>query len=182
MIVIAPYDPAWPASFAAEAERIHQTFGANALRIEHVGSTSVPGLAAKPVIDIQVSVPSLDGRDIHHERLTQLGYTHFPLGDIDLVYPFFKRPASWPSSHHVHLCAVGSEQERVHLAFRDYLRKHPVAAAEYAVLKRKLAKAHDGLTMDSQERYSLSKTAFVRSVLRRAAEHGGGRPNRSIPS
>jgi GrpB-like predicted nucleotidyltransferase (UPF0157 family) len=169
MIVIAPYDPAWPGRFAAEAVRIHKVFGELALRIEHVGSTSVPGLAAKPVVDIQVSVPSLDRRDFYRTLLTELGYTHFPLGTFDLVYPFFKRPASWPSTHHVHLCVAGSEHERDHLVFRDYLRGNPSIAAEYLSLKRKLASVHDGLTLESQERYSLSKTEFVRSVLARAA-------------
>lgn len=172
MIVIAPYDPAWVASFSAEAQRIRVSFGAEAERIEHVGSTSVPGLAAKPVIDIQVSVPSLARRDLHRQRLIELGYTHFPLGDFDLVYPFFKRPETWPSTHHIHLCESGSEQERVHLAFRDYLRLHPTVAAEYAELKRQLATMHDGLTLQSQESYSLSKTAFVRRVLQFAAQAG----------
>ena len=84
------------------------------------------------------------------------------------MYPFFKKPAEWPSTHHVHLCVAGSEQERDHLAFRDFLRRNPAVAAQYAALKRELAAAHDGLTLESQERYSLSKTEFVRSVLARA--------------
>jgi GrpB-like predicted nucleotidyltransferase (UPF0157 family) len=172
MIIIAPYDPAWPARFAAEAARIRQALGNIALRIEHVGSTSVPGLAAKPVIDIQVSVQSLEPRDRYRKWLADLGYTHFPLGAFDLVYPFFKKPAEWPSTHHVHLCVAGSEQERNHLAFRDFLRRNPTVAAEYVTLKRKLAAAHDGLTTESQERYSLSKTEFVRSVLARALAEG----------
>jgi GrpB-like predicted nucleotidyltransferase (UPF0157 family) len=181
MIIIAPYDPAWPVQFAAEAERIRQVFGTLALRIEHVGSTSVPGLAAKPVIDIQVSVPWLEPLNSHRTRLTDLGYTHFPLGEFDLVYPFFKRPAAWPSSHHVHLCVSGSEQERNHLAFRDYLRRHPATAAEYVGLKRTLAAVHDGLSMESQERYSLAKTEFVRSVLRRAFAEVRDHAQRSDP-
>lgn len=172
MIVIAPYDTAWPTRFAAEAQRIRASFGAEAERIEHVGSTSVPGLAAKPVIDIQVSVPSLARRDVHFQRLRELGYTHFALGGFDLVYPFFKRPESWPSTHHVHLCESGSEQERAHLAFRDHLRRHPDVAAEYVELKLRLAAVHDGLTMRSQEDYSLSKTDFVRRVLGATAPPG----------
>lgn len=172
MIVIAPYDPAWVTSFVAEAERIQESFGAEAERIEHVGSTSVPGLAAKPVIDIQVSVPSLARRELHHQYLRGLGYTHFPLGDFDLVYPFFKRPRSWPSSHHVHLCERGSEQERVHLAFRDYLRRAPAVAADYAKLKVQLAAKYDGHTIQSLEGYSLSKTEFVRRLLQAAAKEG----------
>jgi GrpB-like predicted nucleotidyltransferase (UPF0157 family) len=178
MIVIDPYDPAWPARFADEAERIRQEFGDLALRIEHVGSTSVPGLAAKPVVDIQISVPSLERRDLYYTPLASLGYTHVPLGDFDLVYPFFKRPAGWPSTHHVHLCAAGSEQERDHLVFRNYLRRNPAVAAAYASLKLRLAPAHDGLSMASQERYSLAKTEFVRSALARASTEGQGNGHR----
>jgi GrpB-like predicted nucleotidyltransferase (UPF0157 family) len=170
MIVIAPYDPTWPAQFTAEAERIRVSFGIQAQRIEHVGSTSVPGLAAKPVIDIQVSVPSLGPRAYLAKRLEGLGYTHFALGDFDLVYPFFKRPAGWPSTHHVHLCVSGSEPERVHIAFRDYLRTHPTVATEYLDLKFKLAAAHDGQSMESQDRYSLAKTEFIGSVLQAALQ------------
>lgn len=104
--------------------------------------------------------------------LADLGYTHFPLGAFDLVYPFFKKPAGWPSTHHVHLCVVGSEEERNHLVFRDFLRRHSTVAAEYATLKRELAAAHDGRTLESQERYSLAKTEFVRAVLARAFAEG----------
>ncbi len=128
----------------------------------------MPGLDAKPVIDIQVSVPSFERRDWQYRRLHELGYTHFALGEFDQVYPFFKRPESWPSTHHVHLCVSGSGEERDHVVFRDYLRAHPSAAAEYLQLKRKLAAAHDGLSMQSQENYSLSKGDFVRSVLQKA--------------
>ena len=174
MILVAAYDTDWPRYFAAEAERIQQSFGAQAQQIEHVGSTSMPGLRAKPVIDIQVSVPSLQPRGDLYNRLEALGYTHFPLGDFDLVYPFFKRPASWPSTHHVHLCESGSEQERTHLAFRDYLRSHPLAATEYVELKLKLAAAHDGQTMESQERYSLGKSEFVALALQAALRDQSG--------
>lgn len=123
----------------------------------------------------QVSVASLTQRDLYQVWLSELGYVHFPLGNFDLVYPFFKRPATWPSSHHVHLCASGSQQESEHLAFRDYLRCNPTAAEEYAELKRVLACSHDGLTMESQGKYSFAKTAFVNSVLMRVAESSVGK-------
>jgi GrpB-like predicted nucleotidyltransferase (UPF0157 family) len=116
MIEIVPYDPYWPALFETEAARIREAAGALVLRIEHVGSTSVPGLTAKPVIDIQVSVASLENPAAYSELLAQLGYSHVPLGPIDLVYPFYQRPAAWPTTHHVHLCVLGSEQECRHLA------------------------------------------------------------------
>lgn len=94
------------------------------------------------------------------------------LCDFDRVYPFFQRPANWPTTHHVHLCAVGSDEERRHLAFRDYLRDHPAVAAEYVELKRKLTAHHHGNTLESRERYSLSKTDFVTGILARAVADG----------
>jgi len=168
MIKIVAYDLAWPAHFEAEASTLRRAFGALALRIEHVGSTSVPGLAAKGVIDIQVSVASLAAPERFLPPLAQLGYTHVPMGDFDLVYPFFVKPLDWPSTHHVHLCVQGEEQERRHLAFRDHLRQHPEVAADYVALKRTLAAAHHGNTLESRECYSLAKTDFVESVLARA--------------
>ena len=168
MIEIVPCDSNWPARFTVEAARIDTAMAGAALRIEHVGSTSVPGLAAKPVIDIQVSVASLEKLEVHAGALAQLGYCHVPFGAVDLVYPFFQKPAKWPCTRHIHLCVVGSEHERRHLTFRDYLRAHPEVAAEYVELKRRLAAIHGGATPESRERYSLSKTEFVRSVLERA--------------
>jgi len=168
MITIDPYDPTWPARFDAEAVSIRRLLGELALRVEHVGSTAVPGLAAKPVVDIQVSVPSLEPIGHYIEQLFRIGYCHVPLGPFDLVYPFFRKPAIWPSTHHIHLCVVGSEQEQRHLVFRDYLRNHPIVAAEYVTLKRRLALIHHGRTIASQERYSLAKSRFVNSVLKRA--------------
>lgn len=172
MIEIVPYDCAWPSLFEAEAARIGDTLGDLALRIEHVGSTSVPGLAAKAVIDIQVSVATLQTLDTYFESLARLGYSHIPLGPFDLVYPFFQKPAEWPSTHHIHLCVLGAEHERRHLAFRDYLRSHRAVAAEYVELKGSLAAVHDGATLESRERYSLGKTRFVNSVLERALSAG----------
>jgi GrpB-like predicted nucleotidyltransferase (UPF0157 family) len=169
MITIVAYDPAWPAMFVAEAASIQRMLGAAALRIEHVGSTSVPGLAAKPVVDIQVSVPSLEPLSVYLDPLAHIGYRYVSLGPFDLVYPFFQKPAEWPCTHHVHLCVAGSEQERKHLAFRDYLRNHSAAAAEYVKLKRHLATIHDGATLESREGYSLSKSEFISSVLERAS-------------
>ncbi len=168
MIKIVPYDCAWPELFEAEAACIRNVMGSLAVCVEHVGSTAVSGLAAKPVIDIQVAVATLATLRTYSEPLAQIGYSHVLLGPFDLVYPFFQKPAEWPSTHHVHLCVTGSEQERRHLAFRDYLRCHPMVAAEYVELKRTLAAANDGTTLESRERYSLTKSQFVSSVLERA--------------
>jgi GrpB-like predicted nucleotidyltransferase (UPF0157 family) len=179
MLTIAPYNPAWPAMFDAEAASIRRALGGLALRVEHVGSTAVPGLAAKPIVDLQVSVSSLEPMGSYLESLASIGYSHIPLGQFDLVYPFFQKPAGWPSTHHVHLCVHGSEQERNHLAFRDYLRTHPLVADEYLELKCRLAALHPGATLESRECYSLSKTEFVASVLERALVEGNCLPHRN---
>src|SRR6185503_5473614 len=168
MVVITEYDASWPVLFEEEAHRLRAVLGSSALRIEHVGSTSIPGLAAKPVIDIQVSVASLAPHGRYVDVMATLGYRHVAFGDFDLVYPFFHKPVEWPSTHHVHLCESGGEQEWKHLAFRDYLRGHPQVAQEYAGLKRGLARMHDGGTPQSMEAYSLAKSEFVANVLRAA--------------
>ncbi len=151
--------------FEAEASVIVKTLGSLVRRIDHVGSTAVLGLAAKPVIDLQVSVQSLEQIAAFLPRLAALGYAHVPLGDFDRVYPFFQKPELWPSTHHVHLCVEHGELEKRHLLFRDRLRANPALAAAYLTLKRKLASENHGATLESREQYSLGKSAFVASVL-----------------
>ena len=168
MIKLVAYDPAWPTMFEVEANEIRRVFGDLALRVEHVGSTAVPGLSAKPVIDIQISVTSLVTFDPYLGHLACLGYVHVPLGDFDRVYPFFQKPADWPCTHHVHLCASGSEQEARHLAFRNHLRAHPETARQYLELKQSFAAQHHGATQESRECYSLAKSSFVEAVLQKA--------------
>jgi len=172
MVVITEYDARWPVLFEEEAHRLRAGLGSSALRIEHVGSTSIPGLAAKPVIDIQVSVASLAPHGRYVAAMATLGYRHVAFGDFDLVYPFFHKPIEWPSTHHVHLCESGGQQELEHLVFRNHLRAHPQVAAQYEALKRDLARTHDASTPQSMEAYSLAKSEFVANVLR-AAEAGG---------
>lgn len=169
-IEIAAYDPAWPAAFEREARRLRDALGAVAVRIDHVGSTSVPGLAAKPIIDIQISVRRIEPMAPYRAPLEALGYTY--LLDTDLPdYPCFYRPASHPRTHHVHVCEAGSLHEQRHLAFRDYLRAHPETAAEYAALKRGLAPQFDAEVPAEREAYCEGKSAFIETVQHRALQH-----------
>jgi GrpB-like predicted nucleotidyltransferase (UPF0157 family) len=166
-VIIVPYDPRWPGEFDAERERLARALGALALRIDHHGSTAVPGLAAKPVIDIQISVAQLHPIATFVERLQPLGYVHVPHAD-DAVCPFFHRPAEWPHTHHVHLVEAGGDEERRTLAFRDYLREHAEAAREYETLKRALAAEFSEQEPSSREAYANAKTDFVARVVRAA--------------
>lgn len=168
---IVPYDPRWPAEFAAERARILEALGSLALRIEHNGSTSVPGLAAKPVIDIQVSVARLAPLEPFEGPLGGIGYTHMPHPD-DAFAPFFHRPARWPHTHHVHVVQAGGLEERKTLAFRDYLREHDEAAREYEALKRGLAGRFAAGGTESREAYANAKTDFVVRITDRALAMG----------
>ena len=170
-ILIVPYDSAWPGLFEAEAKRIGEALGGAALRIDHVGSTAVPGLAAKPVIDIQVSVRGLHPLEPHLRPLLALGYTHVPHPD-DATYPFLHRPSVWPHSHHIPLCESGSQEERRHIAFRDFLREHPEAAAAYAGEKRRLAAEFRSTSFESRNAYAGAKSAFIAPIIERALALG----------
>ena len=173
VLEIVPYDPRWPGEFAAEAERIRSVLGALALRIDHNGSTSVPGLAAKPIIDIQISVADLVPIDRYRGPLESIGYVHVPHAD-DSFCPYFHKPREWPHSHHVHVVRAGDAEERRTLAFRDYLRAHPETAREYAELKTRLAGQFGSGGSASHDAYANAKTEFIERVV--AAALGEGHP------
>src|SRR5262245_27035401 len=124
---LVAYDAGWPAAFETEAARLRDVLGPVLVPIDHHGSTSIPGLAAKPAIDIHVSVVTLQPVAVYESRLRDLGYHHVPHRD-DAFCPFFHRPAAWPHTHHVHVVEAGGLEERRTLAFRDYLRAHADAA------------------------------------------------------
>jgi GrpB-like predicted nucleotidyltransferase (UPF0157 family) len=161
-ITVVDYDPSWPRTFAAFKARIWPVVRDVALAVEHVGSTAVPGLAAKPVIDIDVVVATLAHVRLAIERLATLGYVH--RGDLGVAdREAFASPQGSPA-HHLYVCLRGSLALENHLATRDFLRQHPEAAATYGRLKKDLAERFP-LEMD---RYIDGKTAFVLDVLREA--------------
>jgi GrpB-like predicted nucleotidyltransferase (UPF0157 family) len=137
-ISIAPYDPAWPGRFEDEAARIREALGPVAVRVDHIGSTAVPGLGAKPVIDIQVSVDDVALVDRFRRPVEGLGYEYRPDPDDD-EHEYFFRDVGGVRAFQIHLCPAGSRWERRHLAFRDHLRANPEDAARYEALKRDLA-------------------------------------------
>ena len=167
-LTIAPYDPSWPAQFERERRRIAAAFRSRAVRIEHTGSTAVPGLAAKPIIDIQISVQPLHPLEKHIDRLKTLDYAHVPHAD-DAFCPFFRRPAEGPHTHHIHLVEAGGDEEKRVLAFRDFLREHPNEANEYAELKRRLATLY---RVSQSEDYSEAKGDYINAIIRRALAAG----------
>ena len=158
-VIVVDYEPSWPAVFAQISGPILDAVSDIAIAIEHVGSTAVRGLAAKPVIDIDVVVPRGRVADAI-ARLETLGYEH--RGDLGVPQrEAFRRPPGLPR-HHLYLCPEGSLALANHLAVRDYLRAHPVEARAYGELKKRLAGefAHD---IDG---YIAGKTDFLLAILR----------------
>jgi GrpB-like predicted nucleotidyltransferase (UPF0157 family) len=140
-IRIVEHDPGWAAQAADELRRVAGALGALAVRLEHVGSTAVPGLSAKPIIDLQVSVAALEPRERYVDALGRLGYLFAP-DPATPDYHYFARPPERPHTHHVHVCAADSHHEHRHVAVRDFLRAHPDEAAAYAAVKRAVAERH----------------------------------------
>jgi GrpB-like predicted nucleotidyltransferase (UPF0157 family) len=161
-IIIAGYDPSWPREFAEIGAKLRGALGATALRIDHVGSTSVPGLDAKSIIDIQVSVLRLEPPDSYFVPLESLGY-RFHASNPDLTKRFFREPPGTRRAH-IHVRRSGSFDGALNLLFRDFLRSHPDASQEYAQAKYDLAARFQ----DDREGYVLAKGPAVWSILRRA--------------
>jgi GrpB-like predicted nucleotidyltransferase (UPF0157 family) len=170
-IEIVPYDAGWPVAFDAEAARLRGVLNTLALRIDHHGSTAIPGLAAKPIIDIQISVATLQPLRTYASKLEAAGYVHVPHPD-DAVCPFFHRPPRWPHTHHVHVVERGGQEERRTLAFRDYLRDHAQTAREYERLKQVIAAQVVGRDSDSREEYARRKTDFIEKIVALALRNG----------
>lgn len=163
---LADPDPTWPDTFEREAARVTDAIGpALIARIDHVGSTSVPGLAAKPIVDIQLSLHSMSPRDAYVTPLQGLGY-RWVADPWDDEHEYFSiEDPEERRQFHIHACGSGSAWERRHLAFRDALRADPGLAADYEQLKRRLAAEHPHDIMS----YVDGKTAFVREIEARAA-------------
>jgi len=166
---IVSYDPAWPVRAAAELRRVADELGEVAVRLEHVGSTAVPGLAAKPIVDLLVSVAAVAAREAYVAPLERLGYLFVPAPQGPGLH-FFARPPQRPRTCHIHVCEAGSQHELRHLAVRDFLRAHPAEAAAYAALKRRVAARHP------QDRlaYIAGKDPYVVALEQRATAWARG--------
>ncbi len=137
-IHIVPYNPDWPRHYEAEAEQLKAVFGDHLLAIHHIGSTSVPGLHAKPLIDIMPVVRDIEQTDSLNGAMEALGYT--PRGENGIAgRRYFSKGADAHRTHHVHTYASDNPEVTAHLLFRDYLRAHPAEAQRYGDLKRQLA-------------------------------------------
>ena len=162
-IHVLPYDPQWRVNFESICRELTLALGELALRIEHVGSTSVEGLHAKPIIDIDVVIRDTTPMDAVIGALAEIGYQHE--GDLGIpqreAFCYDNKPHL--QKHHLYVCPESSPELRRHTAFRDYLRTHPQDAAEYGRIKREAVRLYP----EDMAGYIAHKGTFIAKVYQR---------------
>lgn len=158
---LQPHDPRWAAYFDEVRASLSGVLGRYALDIQHVGSTSIAGIVAKPVIDVAVAIEQYPLPDEVLTAVAGLGYTYWGDYGIPHRHLFFQRGG--PVGYNIHINELANDQFQRHVLFRDYLRAHPDAAQEYERLKLALAAQHEDVNT-----YADSKSEFVRDILKKA--------------
>jgi GrpB-like predicted nucleotidyltransferase (UPF0157 family) len=164
-VALHPYDTSWPQAFEVERMRLLTLFPGQFVEIEHIGSTAVPGLGAKPVIDLLGGVRSINDAEQLASPLCQSGYaTSAAFNESLSDRKWFMRWANGHRTHHLHLVVHGGPIWHERLAFRNALQSRPELAARYVALKTQLATAHP----NDREAYTMAKTEFVRAAVHEA--------------
>lgn len=162
-IVIEEYTPNWTLQFTKEQKIIKNIMGDAAIAIEHIGSTSVTGLSAKPILDMMVGVRTLNDIDMFIEPLKAIGYEHV----LHEKFPnrrFFRKGLWRAGTHHLHIYQYGSEEWNHNLLFRDYLRNHSNMRQQYEQLKKELANKH----RFDRVAYTNAKAPFILDIIKKA--------------
>ena len=159
-VQLVPYTPEWATLFQTERARLQQALGADALDIQHIGSTAVPDLAAKPILDLGVAVAADSVVSGCIPRLTALGYTYREYRGPGEGH-FFDQGTEQQLTHYLHLLSIGEPGWRNYLLFRDYLRAQPEARAAYMRLKEDLVSQY----AEDRAAYSAAKASFIQHIL-----------------
>ena len=162
IVELSPYSPMWPVVFDIEHGRLTEIFGTDAVLIEHIGSTAVPGLGAKPIVDILLGAPTLAVIERHIPGLVESGYRYVP--EFEQAIPgrrYFVKKDGHPGYFHLHAVVYDTPFWREHLAFRDLLRTDPACVERYWRLKTALASRF----RNDREAYANGKTDFIRTAL-----------------
>jgi GrpB-like predicted nucleotidyltransferase (UPF0157 family) len=163
-LIIAAYSPEWPREFDRERAALAAALAPLPVHIEHIGSTSVPGMSAKPIIDIMLGAPSLEEVEARMATIEQLGYEHLPeMRELMPDNRFFAKPATLPRRFHLHAVEYDGEFWRDHIAFRDMLREDSQLAAQYVALKSRLAREFKL----QPKRYTDAKGPFINAAVQR---------------
>ena len=162
-LCLSSYEPDWPLLFLEERERLCGVLGAQVLDVQHIGSTSIPGMPAKPILDIGVAVANFEEAARCIPLMEKLGYSYKGENGIARRHYLVKGD---PRTHHLHMLEATSEEWKNHLLFRDCLRGNPATAQEYASLKQTLSTRFAA----DREAYQTGKESFIKTVLRKAAQ------------
>jgi GrpB-like predicted nucleotidyltransferase (UPF0157 family) len=164
-VEVVAHDPRWRDAFEAEAEHVAAALGENVVAVHHIGSTAIPNICAKPVVDLLVEVRDIIEVDGRSPAMESLGYEVMGEFGIPGRRYFRKDNQEGIRTHQIHAFAAGSAEVERHLAFRDYMLAHPEDAQKYSELKRKLAEEHP----QSMDGYMDGKDGFIKEMDRRAA-------------
>jgi len=160
---VVPYDPDWPNLFKIEADRIAAVLGQEVVAIHHIGSTAIPNISAKPIIDMLVEVQDIEKTDDFNGEMTEQGYR--PQGAFGIPgRRFFIKGGDATRTHHIHIFQTGHPRIEQHLNFRDYMIAHPEEARAYGRLKKELAQRFS----EDIEGYMAGKDEFIKETDRRA--------------
>ncbi|WP_369903064.1 GrpB family protein [Bacillus manliponensis] len=165
-VVIKAYTEKWSRQFQEESVLFKKIVGDQAIAIEHIGSTSVQGLGAKPILDMMIGVRDLEEVQRFIEPLEKIGYEHV----VHKEFPnrrFFRKGAWRAGTHHLHIYTYGSEEWVNNLLFRDYLRVHPTVRQQYEILKKELAETYKF----DRVAYTNAKAPFIKKVIVEARKH-----------
>ncbi|MFH1405386.1 MAG: GrpB family protein [Patescibacteria group bacterium] len=167
-VILSKYDPAWTQDFEIEKKAILDKFGDDLVAIEHIGSTAIPDMIAKPLIDFMVAIDSLDNYERFVGPLRELGYEIRKDYRADLQHVLFVKGPEENRTHYLKLTELDSNFWKEHIVFRDYLIAHPDVAEEYKKLKQSLFEKY----AENRTEYTKAKAGFIESVLARASEDG----------
>ena len=162
-VTVVDYNDIWAENFLTIRNELSAALGKSALSIEHIGSTSVAGLAAKPILDIDVVIDSVDELDSVIHRLASIGYEFEGNLGISDRYAFKYSDKEHLQKHHLYVCPKTSQELRRHIAFRDYLRTHPNDAVAYGNIKKEAAKLYP----DDIEKYIQYKAGFISELYKK---------------
>lgn len=163
-VEVVPHRDEWSELFLEESKKIKEVYGDEIIHIYHIGSTSIPAIHAKPVIDLMVEVADIERIDGYNEQMKQLNYE--ALGENGIPNRRFFMKGDDNRTHHVHIFEKGDAEIERHLAFRDYMMAHPEEAQSYSQLKKRLAKRFP----ENMDEYIEGKDSFIKTIDRKAAE------------
>jgi GrpB-like predicted nucleotidyltransferase (UPF0157 family) len=174
LVRLVPYQVDWPRLFAVEKERLQVALGDHVLDIQHVGSTAVPGLPAKPIIDIAIAVENFEKAVVCIQPIENLGYTYRGENGIPRRHYFRKGD---PRTHHIHMNQITGVDWENQILFRDYLIRHPEAVQAYAALKISLAQKYPA----DREQYLFEKSPLIQQILHKARLERCKGPSLTMP-